>query len=117
FDVSAESTNGRVHLDVLAAPADSTVKPRAATTIGGVQVKLPATYEGSFSAATSLGRMSLAVDDETEDPAGRGRKRRVESVVERNGRAVHGSVAWADEGKGRGNVDVRTTLAPISLQF
>ncbi|KAJ7142471.1 hypothetical protein C8R44DRAFT_658197 [Mycena epipterygia] len=116
FDLTARTSHGPVKLDVVAAPVDSTVNLRATTSIGALAVKLPPTYEGSFTATTSLASLSVNFDETLEDPTGAGRKRKVDYNQKRGSRAS-GSVGWSEEGKTRGEVNVRTSLAPIVLEF
>lgn len=105
-----------MQLAVVAAPINSTVRVDATTSIGAVGVKLPNTFEGSFIAATSLSSLSVKFDDSVEDPMGAGRERRHEYRQEA-GWWADGRVWWSDEGKGRGIVNLRTSMAPIMLQF
>ncbi|KAJ7142530.1 hypothetical protein C8R44DRAFT_865859 [Mycena epipterygia] len=107
---------GQRSLDVVAAPVDSTVNLNATTSIGPLAVKLPATYEGSFTAATLLSSLSVKFDETLEDPTGAGRKRWVKYERKRGGRAS-GLVGWSKEGIARGEVSVRTSLAPVVLEF
>ncbi|KAJ6518558.1 hypothetical protein DFH09DRAFT_228372 [Mycena vulgaris] len=116
FDLIARSSNARMALAVLAAPLGANITLRATTSIGAVALRLPATYEGTFGASTSLAGLSVKVDEEAEDPAGEGRKRRVEWTQTGRGSAK-GRVGWSEEGMGRGSVSVRTSLAPVTLEL
>lgn len=116
FDLTASTSHGRMQVDVVAAPVDSTLNLHATTSIGALAVKLPATYEGSFTAATSFSSLSVKFDETLEDPTGAGRKRWWEYERKRGGRAS-GLVGWSKEGIARGEVSVRTSLAPVMLEF
>ncbi|KAJ7777698.1 hypothetical protein DFH07DRAFT_797566 [Mycena maculata] len=116
FDLAARTSNSRIALDVLASPLDATLALRATTSIGSVSVKLPTTYEGSFDATTSLAGLSVTFDEKAEDPAGEGRKRSIEFEGVRRNRAK-GRVGWSEEGLARGTVSVRSSMAPVSLEF
>ncbi|KAJ7661758.1 hypothetical protein B0H17DRAFT_1093877 [Mycena rosella] len=116
FDITARSSNARLKLDVLTAPIASNITLRATTSVGSAAVKLPTTYEGSFTASTSISSVAVTVDQEAEDPAGKGRARRMETDDQRRG-TVRGRVGWSDEGMKRGAVSVRTSLAPVTLEF
>jgi hypothetical protein len=74
-------------------------------------MRLPRTYDGSFTLSTRLAQPKVIVGNEYED-------RKVEyEAVERG--SVKGSVWWegehGEEGKERGEVDVRTSLVPVTL--
>ncbi|KAJ7643275.1 hypothetical protein B0H17DRAFT_1104430 [Mycena rosella] len=116
FDITARSSNARLKLDVLTAPITSNITLRATTSVGAAAVKLPTTYEGSFTAFTSISSVAVTVDQEAEDPAGKGRARRMKTNDQRRG-TVRGRVGWSDEGMKRGAVSVRTSLAPVTLEF
>ncbi|KAJ7879742.1 hypothetical protein B0H14DRAFT_2566593 [Mycena olivaceomarginata] len=100
FDITAHSTSAGLRLDVLCAPLDSKVTLRATTFIGAVAVKLPATYEGAFSATTSGSQVDVKFDKNAEDPARRERRRRLDFERPRQG-AVSGNVGWSEEGRTR----------------
>ncbi|CAK5262042.1 unnamed protein product [Mycena citricolor] len=77
FDLIAKTSNGRLALAVPSAPIDSTITLDARTAFGSAHVKLPATFEGAFSASTSIGAASLKADENAPDPSGQGRARKV----------------------------------------
>jgi hypothetical protein len=105
-----------IELDVLAAPLDSNITLSATTNLGAITVKLPTTYEGSFSAATSMSSLAVDFDENAQDPTGKGRKRTME--YERIYKTVaRGSIGWSEEGKTRGSVGARTSMAPVTLEF
>ncbi|KAJ7116217.1 hypothetical protein C8R43DRAFT_113554 [Mycena crocata] len=115
FDVRAHSSNARVELDVLALPLAANLTLRARTSIGALAVALPSTYEGTFSAATSLAGIHVNIADEVEDPSGKGRKR-ISSGQARRGLA-RGAVGWSEEGMARGKVNARTSLGSVTLDL
>ncbi|KAJ7142508.1 hypothetical protein C8R44DRAFT_974229 [Mycena epipterygia] len=116
FDTTASTSNGRIQLAVVTAPIDSTVRLNARTSIGAVGLKLPDTFEGSFIAATSLSSLSVKLDETVKDPTGAGRERRLE-YKQWNGWWADGRIGWSEEGMGHGGVELRTSMAPIMLQF
>ena len=76
-------------------------------------MRLPSTYEGRFAIGTILAKPEVLVENEDEG-------RKVE--IERVGRGgVKGSVWWegddGDESKERGDVEVKTSLAPVTLRL
>ncbi|CAK5274726.1 unnamed protein product [Mycena citricolor] len=116
FDLIAKTSNGRLALAVPSAPIDSTITLDARTAFGSAHVKLPATFEGAFSASTSIGAASLKADENAPDPSGQGRARKV--VVDAAGRTnVQGSVGWSEEGLARGNAHVETSIASVVLEL
>lgn len=71
---------------------------------------------GTFELATAWFEASVNVREDTEDPAGRERKRNVS--FEKVGRAkVNGEVYWGDKSDDTpaGSVRVSTSLAPVTL--
>ncbi|KAJ7601523.1 hypothetical protein DFH06DRAFT_1262234, partial [Mycena polygramma] len=68
-------------------------------------------------AHTSLASVNVLLKDEkVEDPAGKGRERKLE--WEQVGpRGKSGRVGWSEEGMARGSVHVATALAPVTLEF
>ncbi|KAJ7816716.1 hypothetical protein B0H13DRAFT_2459744, partial [Mycena leptocephala] len=116
FDIIAYNSNMAIELDVLAAPLDSNITLSATTNLGAITIKLPTTYEGSFSAATSISSLAVDFNENAQDPAGKGRKRTME--YERIYKTVaRGSIGWSEEGKTRGSVGARTSMAPVTLEF
>ncbi|KAJ7112069.1 hypothetical protein C8R43DRAFT_1159307 [Mycena crocata] len=117
FHVTALSSNAGIELNVQTAPVDSKVLLRAETTIGTVVVKLPSTYEGLFTAATTFSSpVSVSVGKTIEDPSGRERNRSVEYEQANKG-FVRGKIGWSEEGQTRGSVDLKTTMSPVTLEF
>ncbi|KAJ7890862.1 hypothetical protein B0H14DRAFT_2688948, partial [Mycena olivaceomarginata] len=115
FDIHARTSTSPLALDVLEAPLGANITLRGSSSFGPVDVSLPATFEGVFDAATSLSTVSVIFDEEGEDPAGEGRKRQGE--YERVGGTTRGTIGWSEEGKTRGLVSVRTSVAPVTLRF
>ncbi|KAJ7779077.1 hypothetical protein B0H16DRAFT_1501021 [Mycena metata] len=116
FNITARTSHGPIDLDVVAAPLESNITLGATTSLGSLSAKLPTTFEGEFHASTSLSSLQVKVDENAEDPAGKGRKRHVDHRTV--GKASsHGYVSWSEEGKTRGSVVVRSSLGPVSLEF
>ncbi|KAF8195295.1 hypothetical protein K438DRAFT_1674007 [Mycena galopus ATCC 62051] len=116
FVIAARTSHGRVGVDVLSAPLNSNITLQATTAIGAAAVSLPATYEGSFRASTSLGSVEVSAAEGVEDPASEGRERKLEfDQVTRSTAA--GRIGWSEDGAGRGSVNVMTSLAPVKIQF
>ncbi|KAJ7673778.1 hypothetical protein DFH06DRAFT_1081622 [Mycena polygramma] len=117
FNISAHTTHAPLALAVLSAPLDAHIALRASTALGSASVSLPPTYEGAFAAHTSLAAVNVLLkDEEVEDPAGKGRERKLEwEGVGRGGKK--GRVGWSEEGMKRGEVRVSTSLAPVTLEF
>ncbi|KAJ7348396.1 hypothetical protein DFH08DRAFT_959800 [Mycena albidolilacea] len=115
FDIHARTSTSPLALDVLDAPLGANITLRGSSSFGPVDVSLPTTFEGVFDAATSLSKVSVTFDEEAEDPAGEGRNRRGE--YERVGGTTRGTIGWSEEGKTRGLVSVRTSVAPVTLRF
>jgi hypothetical protein len=116
FDIAAHTSAAGVELDVRGAPLDSAISISATTSLGAVSAKLPPTYEGTFSAGTTLSPVTVRLDDAVKDPAGKKRVRSVEYEQERTS-FKSGSVAWSKEGRERGEVNLRTSMASVGLEF
>ncbi|KAJ7610044.1 hypothetical protein DFH06DRAFT_1016851, partial [Mycena polygramma] len=117
FNISARTAHAPVGVAVLAAPVDARIALGAFTALASASVSLPPTYEGTFTAHTSLASVNVLLKDEkVEDPAGKGRERKLE--WEQVGpRGKSGRVGWSEEGMARGSVHVATALAPVTLEF
>ncbi|KAJ7511159.1 hypothetical protein B0H11DRAFT_1700386, partial [Mycena galericulata] len=116
FNITSHTSHGPTDLVVLTSPLDSTLSLHAITSIGAASVKLPSTYEGAFAAYTSFGSLNVRFDENAEDPSGEGRKRSVETdYVGRTG--THGRVGWSEERLARGTANVRSSFAPVTLEF
>ncbi|KAK7013835.1 54S ribosomal protein L16, mitochondrial [Favolaschia claudopus] len=115
FDVIAHTAHGRLGVDILSAPLESTLTLHATTALAPAYVGLPITYEGSFHAETSLGSVTVAIDGEAEDPAGKGRKR-IANSEGHHGRSS-GKVGWSEEGMERGEVTVVTSLSAVEIKL
>jgi hypothetical protein len=116
FDIAARTSYGPLRVAVLSAPVNSNITLQATSTLGAADVSMPPTYEGSFNAYTSLSSITVNMDEKAEDPAGEGRTRRMEFDQAGRGMMI-GRVGWSDEGMGRGSVHVRTSMAPVKLEF
>lgn len=114
--MSAKTSLGSLSLYFPTAPISSQLLLSAHTSISPVSVSLHPTYEGTFDLSTSFARPEVVFDEEVEDPAHKDRKRRVEFDNFNRG-TVHGSVEWEAEGKGRGEVEIQTSMASARLHF
>ncbi|KAF8161489.1 hypothetical protein B0H34DRAFT_747387 [Crassisporium funariophilum] len=118
FDVSASTSNGRLHVNFPAAPVDSTLRFTGRTSNAPATALLNPAYEGRFSLQTS--RLGAVVNEHkgVEDPSGKKRKRIVQST--RRGGALLGSVYWADDAgalKSQGEVILITSNARVALDL
>jgi hypothetical protein len=117
FDVVAETSNAPLRLIFADSPVDHVLRLRAHTSIGPADVSLHRAFEGSFSARTSYSQARL-LKTEVEDPKGRGRQRKVNSVMwDKYHRDVSGKVSWGEREAELGSVEVETSLAPVSLSL
>ncbi|KAG6887437.1 hypothetical protein C0995_015310 [Termitomyces sp. Mi166 len=119
FKVFARTSNAPLDLSFVEAPVDSVLSFDATTSLGPATVSLHPTYEGSYTATTSFRRPSILVNYDAEDPAGKGRQRQVHSSINR-GPIASGTIRWFDGGDNKellGNVEVRTSLAPLVLKI
>lgn len=115
----ARTSNAPLELSFTESPVDSILLLDAETSIGPATVSLHPAYEGRYTAATSFQRPSILIDYDVEDPAGKGRERHVRSLINR-GTIASGIVRWYDgdvDKKLIGNVDVRTSLSPLTLRI
>ncbi|KAG6834212.1 hypothetical protein H0H93_011148 [Arthromyces matolae] len=122
FKITSHTSNAPIDIIFTHAPSESTLILNSITSLGPNTVSLHPTYEGYFTAATSLGRTKVEVDEDVEDPEGKGRKRVWRWSY--RGNVASGSVQWVgskDEkfkkGDLKGVVDVRTSLAPVTLKL
>ncbi|KAG5719396.1 hypothetical protein E4T56_gene13462 [Termitomyces sp. T112] len=119
FKIFARTSVSPLQLSFVEAPVDSVLLLDATTSLGPAAVSLDSTYEGSYTAVTSLQRPSILFNPDVEDPAGKGRKRQMRSSPSR-GPIASGTVRWSDgddHKKLLGNVNVRTSLAPLTLKI
>lgn len=95
FNVTAHGANASVVLDVSAAPVDSRLETNARAVGARADVVLHPTFEGTFLVESArVGGAKLHVRKGIEDPAGRGRKRRVETFNLRHQR-IGGFLGWS----------------------
>ncbi|PPQ88963.1 hypothetical protein CVT25_005062 [Psilocybe cyanescens] len=115
FHVSTTTTNSPLSVKFPTSPVGSTLHLEAKTTNSPAVVSLDSAYEGSFSLLTSrYFHPRLHVNEEVEDPSGKGRQRRVDVKEVKRGE-VYGDVLWGDEPQAKGAVIVSTTNSPVSL--
>ncbi|KAJ6491613.1 hypothetical protein C8R47DRAFT_1070639 [Mycena vitilis] len=121
FDIVTETTNGALSAKIAAAPLDSTIVLKAKTSNHRASVELPATYEGSFSVATS--NAAVVVEESNsgaQDPActvwGNCRTRTVHTTNVTK-RSAAGHVHWDEKNADRGKVTLATTNGRASLSL
>jgi hypothetical protein len=94
-------------------PVDSRLLLKANSTLSSVDLQLHSAYEGRFFLETSLSRPDVVVR-EVEDPSGQGRKRAI-GVRAVKGNKIDGQVSWSEAGKERGEVQISSAWAPVTL--
>ncbi|KAI0305350.1 hypothetical protein B0F90DRAFT_1815577 [Multifurca ochricompacta] len=98
FVVSAQTSNSPLDVKFSDHAADATLKLDARTSNSPAKVHLHPSFEGTFKLRTSIFGVNVNPDVKVEDPAGRGRKRRVNvKTIGRGARIVHGDAAWVSE--------------------
>lgn len=119
FEVFVKSVNGPVEVKYKTAPVDSILNFEASTSNSHVGTTLHKTFEGDFVVRTSpYFPVDVRMEVEVEDPAGKGRRRHLESSI--IGRGVNqGKVWWEkDDGvkeKRLSTVSLSTTNSPAHL--
>lgn len=114
FDVNARTTNSPLSVSFADAPVDSKLTVDASTTNGNARIDLHPTYEGKFQISTSRWfPATVNVKDKYEDPAGKDRKKIVSSWGGRG--QVQGETRWDADKRGSGNVILRTSNSPVTL--
>ena len=108
------TSNAPLHLQFFDAPVDSALGLQAETSNSPAEVSLHKTFEGEFELASSLFFVPEVQWHPVDDPAGRGRERRV-SVGQVSRSHVRGNVGWDEDGGRRGDVSVKTSNAPLRL--
>ncbi|EMD33274.1 hypothetical protein CERSUDRAFT_87591 [Gelatoporia subvermispora B] len=116
FSVDAKASNGPLKLQVPELPLDSTLNLTASTSNMPVTVALSPAYEGEFTLRTSNMSPSVKRNDRTEDPSGRGRRRRMYATQVRG--TISGEALWGDvRREGLGNVKVQSTNREVVLDL
>lgn len=117
FRVDAKTSNSPVELRVPTAPVDSQLNLRVHTANGPARVALHNTFEGRFRLQTGVWWATSVerADEHEADPAGKGRRRRVEFSSIRRG-VTEGTARWVPaEERELGVVEVTTSNSPIAL--
>jgi len=115
FDVTTRTSNGRLNVNFLDAPVDSKLALRATTSNAAVEVSLHPAFEGHFTLQSSL-TTPVVHQHRVDDPSGQGRERIVRFGTARG--RVDGDIVWGRESaKGKGEVDVHTSNAKITLNL
>ncbi|KAG6863932.1 hypothetical protein C0991_001892 [Blastosporella zonata] len=115
FKVAAHTANAPLDIYFPDAPVDSVLDLTARTAAGPATVELHKTYEGSFIATTSFLRPKVIFNANEEDPAGKGRRRKVTQLSTRS--TVSGSARWSNDEKELGSVSVYTSISPVTLKL
>ncbi|KAJ7650782.1 hypothetical protein FB45DRAFT_888785 [Roridomyces roridus] len=116
FSVETTTSNNRLATKVVSTPLDAVLNLQARTSNSPGQVALPVTYEGDLEVYTSNSAVNIHPSNSgAEDPAGKGRKRVVQTAVITRGRAAKGSVYWDEANKHRGKVVLRSSNGPATI--
>ncbi|KIK05412.1 hypothetical protein K443DRAFT_130445 [Laccaria amethystina LaAM-08-1] len=113
YTILASTALGKVNVNFTDSPVDSRLLLKANSTLSSVDVQLHSAYEGRFFLETSLSRPDVVVR-EVEDPSGQGRKRAI-GVRAVKGNKIDGEVSWSEAGKERGEVQISSAWAPVTL--
>ncbi|TFK25381.1 hypothetical protein FA15DRAFT_639645 [Coprinopsis marcescibilis] len=116
FSVSASTVRGRISLDFPEAPVDHALDLDAVTVLDKIDVRLHPAYQGSFQLKTVLDRVKLQVNDSVEDPAGKNRKRVVQTTSVTSN-VLDGATWWEEEYRKLGSVLLKTTLGSVVLSL
>jgi hypothetical protein len=116
--VDTHTSNSPLAVNFTEQAPDSLLKFKVHTSNSPTHVHLHPSFEGTFKLHTSIFHPSV-VDEDVEDPAGRGRKRVVRTKsVGRGGRVVLGDAEWVPQDEKvapHGKVEVSTTHSPLRL--
>jgi hypothetical protein len=116
FKVIGTTSLSALDLGFITAPVASSLVLDAQTSLAPATIKLHETFEGTFRLSTSLKRPTVKVNERVEDPAGKGRRRKVE--IHSDGPShTSGSISWSEEGDDLGSVNVGTSLSPVVLEL
>lgn len=114
YTILAATALGKVNVNFTDSPVNSRLLLKANSTLSSVDVQLHSAYEGRFFLETSLSRPDVVVR-EVEDPSGQGRKRHIDSIRAIKGNKIDGDVSWSEAGKERGDVQISSAWAPVTL--
>ncbi|EDR07808.1 uncharacterized protein LACBIDRAFT_297984 [Laccaria bicolor S238N-H82] len=119
YSILTQTSFAKLTLTFPSSPLDSSLSLNARTSLASIDVSLHPTYEGTFTLDASLTPFGakVFVDEDVRDPAGEGRKRKVEVRRGNGGGRVEGSVGWGDGEEGRGNVKLETVLGSANLRL
>ncbi|KAJ4478399.1 hypothetical protein J3R30DRAFT_2897309 [Lentinula aciculospora] len=117
FSINASTALGPLSLAFPSAPSSCNLHLQGSTTLAPADITLPKTYEGAFTVQTSLGPALAGFGNDmqrSENSSGGSRR----LILQQNGAvAKRGWVYASDEGRLRGEVNVSTSIAPVTLRF
>lgn len=116
FDLAVKSSNAPVNIETVKSPVDSVLHLHASTSNAALTAKTHPTYEGAFSIRTSsFSNAVVRMDEEQDDPAGKGRKRSLEIRSVRKG-TNEGNVTWPPiDDREMGSINLSTSNSPAYL--
>lgn len=104
-----------MNIGVDSMPLEATLKAKVSTTNEYIDARFPDTYEGEFDVHTTNQSPIIHADTKKRDPAGKGRK--PEFVFFSRGSSVIGSKFWDRKNADKGQLEIRTTNAPVSVHL
>ena len=116
FHVIARTSNAPLALSFPDAPLQSHLDVHARSSNQLVTVNAHKAYEGVFALRTSNALPQVKWDEEVEDPAGKGRERKVE-IRHVGGNGIRGTTAWEGEPRGKGMIGVWSTNKEVMLNL
>jgi len=116
FSVLTHTSNGPLDVAFRDAPVDSLLAYRGSTSNSPANVLLHPTFQGRFTLATHSAWLNPIIHQHrVDDPAGRGRNR---FVSYRNLQGyVRGDIVWGNTDGEKGDVDLATSNARLTLDF
>ena len=116
FSVLTHTSNSPLDVAFRDAPIDSLLAYRGSTSNSPANVLLHPTFQGHFTLATHSAWLSPVIHQhQVDDPAGKGRNRFV-SYRNLQGYAM-GDIVWGNTDGEKGEVDLATSNARLTLDF
>lgn len=117
FNVNARSSNGPINVNYRTIPVNAILNYNGATSNAMIRSQLHEAYEGEFLIKSSPWfAADVEMNESKDDPAAKGRTRRLESRQVRRG-VSEGNVWWEPRNKKRGSVTIATTNSPAKLSL